>query len=171
MIGWARARLSIATCTAPIRARSKTKDAETAIRTLVKRGDPVTFQAVQREAGVSHSFLYTHPSLRERIEHLRHRNPVAPRPAPDIGTGESNLVLVLTAEVARLKKQLRRQDPARRTRPGTRREPRTPPRTDPPGLGRAERTILITCIELRRFIDRRNKPTCPVTAAQRENRG
>jgi hypothetical protein len=110
MIGWARARLSIATCTAPIRARSKTKDAETAIRTLVKRGDPVTFQAVQREAGVSHSFLYTHPSLRERIEHLRHRNPVAPRPAPDIGTGESNLVLVLTAEVARLKKQLRDGD-------------------------------------------------------------
>ena len=92
------------------KSEAKTKDAETAIRTLVKRGDPVTFQAVQREAGVSHSFLYTHPSLRERIEHLRHRNPVAPRPAPDIGTSESNLVLVLTAEVARLKKQLRDGD-------------------------------------------------------------
>lgn len=92
------------------KSEAKTKDAETAIRTLVKRGDPVTFQAVQREAGVSHSFLYTHPSLRERIEHLRHRNPVVPRPAPDIGTGESNLVLVLTAEVARLKKQLRDGD-------------------------------------------------------------
>jgi hypothetical protein len=96
------------------KSEAKTKDAETAIRTLVKRGDRVTFQAVQREAGVSHSFLYTHPSLRERIEHLRHQNPVAHRPAPDIGTGESNLVLVLTAEVARLKKQLRDGDKALR---------------------------------------------------------
>jgi predicted Zn-dependent protease len=56
------------------KSETKTKAAETAIRTLVKRGEPVTFQAVQRTAGVSHSFLYTHPALRERIEHLRRQN-------------------------------------------------------------------------------------------------
>jgi Zn-dependent protease with chaperone function len=49
----------------------KTDDAEQAIRRLLKRGDPVTFQAVQREAGVSHAFLYNHPDLRARIERLR----------------------------------------------------------------------------------------------------
>ena len=51
------------------KSETATKAAEAAIRTLVKRGEPVTFQAVQRTAGVSHSFLYTHPALRERIEH------------------------------------------------------------------------------------------------------
>ncbi|GGJ53306.1 DUF6262 family protein [Streptomyces brasiliensis] len=85
----------------------KTKAAEAAVRALLKRGEPVTFQAVQREAGVSHSFLYTHPTLRERIERLRRQKQPAPRPAPDANASESNLVLVLTAEVARLKKQLR----------------------------------------------------------------
>ena len=90
----------------------KTKAAETALRTLSRRGEPVTFQAVQREAGVSHSFLYTHPTLRERIEHLRRQSQSTPRPLPD--SSGSNLVLVLTDEVARLKKQLREGEKALR---------------------------------------------------------
>jgi hypothetical protein len=36
-----------------------------AIRTLVKRGEPITFQAVSREAGVSHAFRYAHPALEQ----------------------------------------------------------------------------------------------------------
>ena len=40
------------------KSETKTKAAEAAIHTLVKHGEPVTFQAVQREAGVSHAFLY-----------------------------------------------------------------------------------------------------------------
>lgn len=64
------------------------------------------FQAVQRQAGVSHSFLYTHPNLRKRIEHLRsqHRPALQPHPTPD---SESNIVLSLTAEITHLKKRLR----------------------------------------------------------------
>ena len=72
----------IATLTAAAKAKSqaKTDAAEQAIRRLVKRGEPVTFQAVQREAGVSHAFLYGHPDLRGRIEHLRAQNrPPTPR--------------------------------------------------------------------------------------------
>lgn len=95
------------------KSETKTKAAETAIRTLVKRGEPVTFQAVQRAAGVSHSFLYTHPALRERIEHLRQQNQAAPPPTPDTTT-DNNIVLALTAEIARLKKRLRDTDKALR---------------------------------------------------------
>jgi hypothetical protein len=99
---------------ARLKSEAKTTAAETALRALAKRGEPVTFQAVQREAGVSHSFLYTHPTLRGRIEHLRRQNQPAPRSAPDTSGSASNLDLVLTAEVARLKKQLREGDKALR---------------------------------------------------------
>jgi hypothetical protein len=89
------------------KSEAKTKAAETALRTLVKRGEPITFQAVQREAGVSHSFLYTHPTLRERIECLRQQRQTA---APSAPAEENNIVLALTAEISRLKKQLRETD-------------------------------------------------------------
>ena len=56
---------------AKAKSQAKTAAAEKAIRTLVKRGEPITFQAVQREADVSHAFLYNHPDLRGRIERLR----------------------------------------------------------------------------------------------------
>ncbi|MCA1700403.1 MAG: DUF6262 family protein [Actinobacteria bacterium] len=38
---------------------------------LARRGEPVTFQAVAREAGVSRQWLYTHPELRAEIERAR----------------------------------------------------------------------------------------------------
>jgi hypothetical protein len=95
------------------KSEAKTKAAEAAIRILVKRGEHVTFQAVQREAGVSHSFLYTHPTLRERIEHLRRQYQTVPPSAPE-AVGENNIVLALTAEITRLKKQLRDTDKALR---------------------------------------------------------
>src|SRR6266568_4743392 len=53
------------------KSEAKTKAAEAAIRTLVKRGEPITFQSVHREAGVSHAFLYGNADLRARIERLR----------------------------------------------------------------------------------------------------
>jgi hypothetical protein len=96
------------------KSEAKTKAAETAIRTLIKRGESVTFQAVQREAGVSHSFLYTHPTLRERIEHLRRQHQTAASPASDSASENNNIVLVLTSEITRLKKQLRDTDKALR---------------------------------------------------------
>lgn len=98
------------TLAAAARAKSqaKTEAAEKAIRVLVKRGEPVTFQAVQREGGVSHAFLYNHPDLRGRIERLRAQARPIPAPAPAADT-ESTLVLALTGQLTQLKKQHRQE--------------------------------------------------------------
>ena len=91
------------------KSEAKVKDAEAAIKRLVKRGETVTFQAVQREADVSQNFLYTNAELRARIEHQRRiqrPDPKAPAAPTD---GESNIVTALTAEVARLKKSHRQE--------------------------------------------------------------
>jgi hypothetical protein len=99
-------RIAVLTAAAKAKSQAKTRAAEQGIRALVKRGEPITFQAVQREAGVSHAFLYNHPDLRARIEHLRARarpNP-APQAAPD---SENTLVLALTAQIGELQKRHR----------------------------------------------------------------
>lgn len=90
------------------KSQEKTAAAETAIRRLIKRGEPVTFQAVQREAGVSHAFLYKNQDLRARIEHQRARHRPTHTAAPAENT-ESNIVLALTDEITRLKKAHRDQ--------------------------------------------------------------
>jgi hypothetical protein len=107
----ARAR-RVAALTAAARAKTqaKTQAAEQAIRTLIKRGEPVTFQAVQHQAGVSHAFLYGHPELRARIEQLRAQarppHPVTADPPPD---PETTLVLALTNQITHLKRQHRQE--------------------------------------------------------------
>jgi hypothetical protein len=69
----------VLTAAAKAKSQAKTRAAERGIRALVKRGEPITFQAIQRQADVSHAFLYNHPELRGRIEHLRARpNPTHP---------------------------------------------------------------------------------------------
>jgi hypothetical protein len=50
--------------------------AREALRRLDRAAEPITFQAVSKAAGVSRSWLYREPAIRE-IERLR-----APRPAP-----------------------------------------------------------------------------------------
>lgn len=57
--------------------------AQTALRDLDQRGDPITFQAVARHAGVSRQWLYTQPDLRAEIEQLRDRTPSAAPRGPD----------------------------------------------------------------------------------------
>jgi hypothetical protein len=91
------------------KSEGKVKEAEAAIRRLVKRGEPVTFQAVQREAGVSQNFLYTNASLRARIEHQRSRHRPAARPDLAAADSDNNIVMALTAEITRLKKQHREE--------------------------------------------------------------
>jgi hypothetical protein len=93
---------------AKAKSQAKTKAAEQAIRTLIKRGETITFQAVQREAKVSHAFLYNHPDLRGRIERLRAQARPIPTPAPPADE-QSTLVLALTSQVSRLKKQHREE--------------------------------------------------------------
>lgn len=101
-------RIAVLTAAAKAKSEAKTRAAEHGIRALVKRGEPITFQAVQREAGVSHAFLYNHPELRGRIEHLRSR--ARPKSAPSAALdSESALVLALTAQINELKKR-HRQD-------------------------------------------------------------
>jgi hypothetical protein len=100
----------VATLTAAARAKSqaKTTAAEQAIRALVRRGQPVTFQAVQREAGVSHAFLYGHPDLRGRIETLRASSrPVTTEPDP--GNSENTIIITLTSQITRLRQQHRQE--------------------------------------------------------------
>ena len=101
-------RVAVLTEAAKAKSQNKTRDAEQAIRRLVKRGEPVTFQAVQREAGVSHAFLYNHPELRQRIEHLRNK----PRTATSIEStagSENTIVITLTRQLTDLKKQHHQQ--------------------------------------------------------------
>jgi hypothetical protein len=101
-------RITALTQAAKTKSENKTRDAEQAIRRLIKRGDPITFQAVQREAGVSHAFLYNHPELRQRIEHLR--GSTRPRTAADTPADSDNtLVITLTRQIAELKKQHHQQ--------------------------------------------------------------
>lgn len=102
-------RAAVLASAAKAKSEAKTHTAERAIRALVKRGEPITFQAVQREAGVSHAFLYNHPELRSRIEHLRstHRPTTAAPKLP--ANPESTLVLTLTNQITQLKKKHRQQ--------------------------------------------------------------
>lgn len=99
-------RIAVLTAAAKAKSQAKIRAAEQGIRALVKRGEPVTFQAVQREAGVSHAFLYNHPDLRARIEHLRGRTP--PNPGTSVTPdSENTLVLALTAQISELQKRYR----------------------------------------------------------------
>lgn len=100
-------RITALTEAAKAKSQNKTRDAEQAIRRLIKRGEAITFQAVQREASVSHAFLYNHPELRTRIEHLRgtRRKAHADRPVDT----DSTLIITLTRQIAELKKQHRKQ--------------------------------------------------------------
>jgi predicted Zn-dependent protease len=99
-------RIAVLTTAAKAKSQAKTTAAEQAIRSLIKRGEPITFQAVARTADVSHAFLYNHPQLRGRIEHLRARHRPQPQP-PDTGDIDNNLLLALTTQIERLKKQHR----------------------------------------------------------------
>lgn len=109
-----RARRTAAlTAAAKAKSQAKAHAADQAIRRLVKRGEPVTFQAVQREAGVSHAFLYANPELRGRIEQLRSQ--ARPKPAPPAGPASDNTIIqALTSQISHLKKQHRDQTQALR---------------------------------------------------------
>lgn len=92
-------RIATLAAAAHAKSQAKTKAAEQAIRALVKRGEPITFQAVQREARVSHAFLYGHPDLRSRIERLRAQAcpvPLAPTPEETDNTITATLANQIT---------------------------------------------------------------------------
>ncbi len=66
--------------------------AEAGLQKLARSGQQITFRGVAKAAGVSLEFLYNHPQLRSRIEHLRaqQQTTAAPaRPAPDPSSARS----------------------------------------------------------------------------------
>ncbi len=78
--------------------------AEVGLQKLTRSGQQITFRGVAKAAGVSLEFLYNHPQLRSRIEHLRARQQAtaAPsRPAADPGPAgqDSSVIRTLTAEL------------------------------------------------------------------------
>jgi Family of unknown function (DUF6262) len=106
-------RTAVLAAAAKAKSQAKVTAADQAIRRLVKRGEPVTFQAVQREASVSHAFLYGNPDLRTRIERLRSQ--ARPQPAPPGGTDSDNTIIqALTSQITHLKKQHRNETQALR---------------------------------------------------------
>lgn len=106
-------RTAVLAAAAKAKSEAKARAADQAIRRLVKRGEPVTFQAVQREAGVSHAFLYGNPDLRARIERLRDQ--ARPKQAPPAGsTGGNTIIQALTSQITHLKKQHRDETSALR---------------------------------------------------------
>lgn len=67
------------------RATATRRRAATALRRMDNAGQPISFDAVAREAKVSRSWLYNQPDLRAEIERLRGRRNSTPavRPIPD----------------------------------------------------------------------------------------
>ena len=100
-------RIEVLKTAARRKSEEKTRSAVAAIARLIKRGEPVTFQAVQREAGVSHAFLYNNSRLRAQIEHQRRQRRPAPETTSTDAATDNNIVAALTAEIARLKAQHR----------------------------------------------------------------
>ena len=106
-------RTAVLAAAAKAKSEAKAAAADQAIRRLVKRGEPVTFQAVQREAGVSHAFLYGHADLRTRIERLRAQ--ARPQPAlPGNADSDNTIIQALTSQIIHLRKQHRDETQALR---------------------------------------------------------
>jgi len=56
--------------------------AKSALASMVRRGEPVTFRRVAETAGVSRSWLYRQQELREEINRLRHASQGRPGVLP-----------------------------------------------------------------------------------------
>jgi hypothetical protein len=82
--------------------------AEAGIRTLTKTSQPITFRAVAAAGNVSVDFLYRHPELRARIEHLRGQQPsrVGQVPPDNSPRPASSVVATLTARMTELRREL-----------------------------------------------------------------
>jgi len=116
-------RTAVLAAAAKAKSDAKAQAADQAIRRLVRRGEPVTFQAVQREAGVSHAFLYGNPDLRARIERLRAQARPQPAPPGD-ANGDNTIIQALTSQISHLKKQHRDETQALPARAGVAGSPR-----------------------------------------------
>jgi hypothetical protein len=62
-----------------------------AMHELDRAGAMITFESVAHHAGVSRSWIYTQPDIKDEIHRLRaqHRGPTAPIPSPQRASDES----------------------------------------------------------------------------------
>lgn len=89
------------------RAEQTRQRAVAALRRMDATGQPITFDAVARQAGVSRSWLYAQDDLRAEIERLRQRHPAAPpAPVPPVRqqASASSLLRRLEAATARIRR-------------------------------------------------------------------
>lgn len=79
--------------------------AEHGLDKVLRCGEQITFRGVARTAGVSLEFLYNHPQLRSRIEHLRTQQQATARPAPPAeaaASHPSSVIRTLTTQLTEL---------------------------------------------------------------------
>lgn len=105
------------------------KRATTALLTMAKAGERITFAAVGHRAGVSTDILYGTPTLRSQITDLREQ-PSASSPSPTRSTRAESTTAIraLSAQLKTTAAVTWRGDPGPAGGLGrsTRREPRTP---------------------------------------------
>jgi hypothetical protein len=89
-----------------------------ALREIARTGIPVSFELVARTAGVSRSWLYSQPDIRDQIQQLRSATQRAPSPAVPVTQRASDASLLhrlqavsernrsLTGENRQLRRQL-----------------------------------------------------------------
>jgi hypothetical protein len=71
-----------------------------ALRELDTAGTPITFQAVAAAAGVSRSWLYNQPDIRQQIHQLRQSTRRAPSPPIPAGQRSSDASLLVRLQAA-----------------------------------------------------------------------
>jgi len=89
------------------RAEQTRQRAVTTLRRMDATGQPITFDAVSRAAGVSRSWLYAQQDLRAEIQRLRQRHPATPPPQVPPHrqrASDSSLLRRLEAATARIRR-------------------------------------------------------------------
>jgi len=89
------------------RAEQTRQRAVTTLRRMDATGQPITFDAVSRAAGVSRSWLYAQPDLRAEIQRLRQRHPATPPqqvPPQRQRASDTSLLRRLEAATARIRR-------------------------------------------------------------------
>jgi len=123
-----------------------TQRAETALGTLIKTGEPITFRGLARTAGVSIDFLYRSP-LRARVEQLP-RRPATHATRPRRASAGDRAAGVAEQRRAHTHRPARRPQapPPRRDTPletAARRRPGREPPTPPPARAPRWMTLLL----------------------------
>ena len=100
---------------AQLRHQQTVQRAEEGIRRLLQEDRPVNFNTVAQTASVSPAWLYQHPEMRQRIEHLRAQQSTQMRQPSKMKTSDASKDAMLAALRLRVKqveaenRELRRQ--------------------------------------------------------------